>query len=309
LFKDVYHRRGVPDGGDGGAGGDIVVESDTNLHTLLDFKYTQHYRAEDGKNGGSSNKYGRRGKDLVIKVPVGTIIKDAGLGLLLRDLAAPGERVVVAKGGAGGKGNSKRQDATPGHLGEVKTLYFELKLVADAGIIGLPNAGKSTLVSHVSKAKSKIAPYPFTTKNPILGVVRVFDDKSFVIADMPGLIEGAHHGRGLGDKFLRHIERTTVLVHIVDMVPPDGSLPFENYLKLENELKLYSKNVYNKPRVIVVNKMDLPEAKDNLKQFKKKMRKKIFQISALTGEGLKELVKEIYDKIRKAKKKTQEDND
>ena len=224
LHKDLFHRKGVPDGGDGGSGGDVIIKSDPNLHTLLDFKYNQHYRADRGVHGGSNKKFGRRGKDRLVKVPVGTILKDVENDLIIRDLAAEGERVTVAKGGAGGKGSAKLEIATPGETGESKTLLLELKLVADAGVIGFPNAGKSTLVSRISKAHTKIAPYPFTTRSPKLGVVSLYDE-TFVVADMPGLIEGAHAGRGLGDRFLRHIERTVVLVHVVDIVPPDGSDP------------------------------------------------------------------------------------
>ena len=307
LYKDIFNRRGVPDGGDGGPGGDVVILSDSNLHTLLDFKYRQHYVSGNGKHGGSSKKNGKRGEDRVLKVPVGTIVKDSGNDMIIRDLAASGERVVVAKGGAGGKGNSKMREATPGELGESRTLLLELKLVADAGVIGLPNAGKSTLVSHVSKAHTKIAAYPFTTKNPRLGVVAVNDEK-FVIADMPGLIEGAHAGRGLGDRFLRHIERTKVLVHVVDMVPPDGSDPSENYFKVEKELELYKEKVYGKPRIVVANKMDLDGAEERLKQFIEKTGIKVWSISALTGTGLEELIEAVYREIRNVKETFEEDN-
>jgi len=285
LFKDLFHRRGIPDGGDGGDGGDVIIEASPNLQTLLDFRYNQHHRAGNGKHGGSNKKYGKRGKDLVLIVPLGTIVKDKETEFVVRDLTEKGERVIVAKGGAGGKGSAKLMTATPGEEGEIKTLLLELKLVADAGIIGFPNAGKSTFVSRVSKAHSKIAPYPFTTKSPKLGVVKIHDD-AFVLADMPGLIEGAHEGRGLGDRFLRHIERTSVLVHMVDMFPPDGSDPHENYLKLEKELELYDSKVYGKPRVIVANKMDMPGAKENYEKFSKAIKEKIWATSALSGEGI-----------------------
>jgi GTP-binding protein len=308
LYKDIFHRRGVPDGGDGGSGGDVIIESDSNLHTLLDFKYKQHYRAGRGEHGGSNKKFGRRGKDCLMKVPVGTIVKDAENDLIIRDLAAENERVIVAKGGAGGKGSAKVQTATPGETGESRTLLLELKLVADAGVIGFPNAGKSTLVSRISKAHTKIAPYPFTTRSPKLGVVTL-DDGTFVVADMPGLIEGAHAGRGLGDTFLRHIERTIVLVHIVDMAPLDYSDPAENYFKLEKELQLYGENVHNKPRIIAANKMDMPGAAENLEKFAKVVGKKVWPISALNGEGLEELVRVIYGEIEDVKKKTEENND
>jgi len=308
LYKDIFNRRGVPDGGDGGAGGDIVIEASPNLHTLLDFKYNQHHRAGGGKHGSSSKKYGKRGEDRVLRVPVGTIVKDEGSGLVIRDLAHPGERVIVAKGGAGGKGNAKLREATPGEPGEQRTVLLELKLVADVGIIGFPNSGKSTLICRVSKAHSKIAPYPFTTRSPKLGVVKFHDD-TFIMADMPGLIEGAHEGRGLGDLFLRHIERTRVLVHLVDMAPADDSDPAENFLKIEKELELYGNNVYDKPRVVAANKMDLAGAEVNYEKFVKATGKDALAVSALTGEGLKELINAIYGKLKDVEKEDQENND
>jgi len=307
LFKDIFNRKGVPDGGDGGNGGNVVLESDTNLQTLLDFKYNQHYRAGKGRHGGSNNKNGKRGEDRVVKVPVGTIVKDAENDLVIRDLDRVEERVVVVRGGAGGKGNNKDNASTPGEEGEEMTLILELKLVADVGIIGFPNAGKSTLISCISKVHSKIAPYPFTTKSPKLGVVSFHDD-TFVAADMPGLIEGAHAGRGLGDRFLRHIERTVILAHMVDMAPLDGSDPVENYSKLEKELKLYSKEVAAKPRIVVASKMDLPGSREALDEFRKKTGKEVFPISAVKGEGLEKLIEAIYRKIKNVKEEYEEDN-
>lgn len=307
LYKDIFHRKGIPDGGDGGGGGDIVIKSDQNLYTLLDFKYNQHYRADKGKHGGSNKKYGRRGDDWLVKVPVGTIVKDADTDLVIRDLSVPNEQVVVAKGGPGGKGSAKLKVPTQGQDGEERMLILELKLVADAGIIGFPNAGKSTIISRISKAHSKIAPYPFTTKSPKLGVVSFYDN-SFVAADMPGLIEGAHDGRGLGDRFLRHIERTLVLVHVVDMVPVDGTDPAENFFKLENELKLYGHDVYGKPRIVAANKMDMPGSSENLEKFSSAIGEKVWPISALNGDGIKELISVIYEKVKNVKEKTEEDN-
>lgn len=307
LYKDIFHRRGIPDGGVGGAGGDIIIRGDSNLHTLLDFKYNQHYQAQNGKHGSSNHKAGRRGEDLIIKVPVGTIVRDEKHGLVIRDIAQDRERVIAAKGGAGGKGNTRKREASTGAPGEVKTLLFELKLLADAGIIGLPNAGKSTLISRISNAHSKIALYPFTTRSPQLGVV-TFQDKTFVAADMPGLIEGAHAGRGLGDTFLRHVERAIILVHLVDVSAQDGSCPCENYFKIEKELKLYGNHVYKKPRIIAANKMDMPEADMNLERFKKAVKKKVWPISALDGTGVEALLKEIYRKIKNAKKETEENS-
>jgi len=307
LYKDIFNRRGVPDGGPGGDGGDVVLVSDPNLQTLLDFKYNQHYRAGNGAHGGSNNKFGRRGEDRIVKVPVGTIVRDAGNDLVIRDLDHLDERVVVARGGAGGKGNSKGQEATPGEKGDERTLLLELKLVADAGVIGFPNAGKSTLVSSISKVHSKIAPYPFTTKSPKLGVVKFCDD-SFVIADMPGLIEGAHAGKGLGDRFLRHIERTIVLVHVVDMVPLDGTDPADSYEKLEKELKLYSDKVAAKPRIVVASKMDLPGAQEAFQDFQDSTGIKAIPVSAVRRDGLDLMIKTVYGMISHVKKETQEDN-
>ncbi|MFH1799019.1 MAG: Obg family GTPase CgtA [Candidatus Omnitrophota bacterium] len=307
LFKDIFHRRGIPDGGDGGNGGNIVFKADTNLNTLLDFKYNQHYCAENGGRGGSNRKFGRSGKDKTIKVPVGTIIKDADNDLIIRDFTHPEEAVIAAKGGCGGKGSAKVREVLPSGKGESKTIILELKLVADAGIIGFPNAGKSTLVSRISNSRSKIAAYPFTTRSPKLGVVRAHKG-TFVVADMPGIIEGAHSGRGLGDRFLRHIERTSVLVHLVEISPLDGSDPFENYSKLEKELELYSREVFNKPRIIAVSKMDTPASDSNLEIFRSKIKEKIWPVSALRGDGLADIISEIYRKVQYEKEKTQENN-
>lgn len=309
FFKDIFHRKGVPDGGPGGSGGDVVFQADPNLHTLLDFRYNQHYKAGRGAHGGSNHKFGKRGKDLLVRVPAGTVLVDAASALVIKDLAAPGDKVLVARGGAGGRGNSKNLESAEGEPGESKTVLLELKLVADAGIIGLPNAGKSTLVSRISKSHSKIAPYPFTTKSPKLGVVSM-GGESFVVADMPGLIEGAHSGKGLGDRFLRHIERTSVLVHVVDIMPLDGSDPTENFNLLENELKLYAQAVSEKPRIVVANKMDLSGAEEKLKEFIKNVPDhQVYPISGVSGEGIKELIPAIHRKIEDVKrKKLEEDN-
>ncbi|MBU1083813.1 MAG: Obg family GTPase CgtA [Candidatus Omnitrophota bacterium] len=308
LYRDIFHRRGFPDGGDGGDGGDIIIESDPNLNTLLDFKYNQHHKAHKGINGGSNRKIGKKGKDCLIRVPVGTIVTDSSSGLVIRDFVRAGDTLIAAKGGTGGRGNSGGRTASEGDDGESKTLLLELKMVADAGIIGFPNAGKSTLVSRISRSHSKIAPYPFTTKSPKLGVVS-FYDKTFVVADMPGLIEGAHSGKGLGDRFLRHIERTSVLVHIVDASPADGSDPADNFRKLEEELKLYDEKVYNKPRVIALNKIDITDGSAAAEEFRKKIGIKAHGISALSGEGLDGLIAAIYEEIKNVSKKNKEDHD
>ncbi len=291
LYRDRVNRIGRPDGGPGGDGGDVIFKADFNIHTLLDFQYRQHFTAESGKHGSSNHKKGARGEDSYVKVPPGTLIKDAVTGLLLRDLVKPGDSVIIARGGQGGRGNSRGREALPGTIGEERQVILELKLIADVGIVGYPNAGKSTLISRISSARPKIASYPFTTKEPNLGVVKVYEGLDIVIADIPGLIEGAHKGKGLGHKFLRHIERTKALVHLVDIAAVDCRDPYKDYVSLNKELKLYSKELARRPQVVALNKVDCPEAKENIKKFKKHVTgKKIFLISALTGEGVKPLL-------------------
>ncbi len=302
MYRDRYHRYGRPDGGDGGKGGDVIFEVDKNVQTLLDFQYRQHLKADSGGHGSSNHKAGRHGGDLHVKVPPGTIIKDAGGGLVLRELIRPHDHVIIAKGGDGGKGNSRHRQAKPGSPGEEKTVVLELKLIADVGIVGYPNAGKSTLISKISSARPKIADYPFTTKAPVLGVVKVHDGSTLVAAEIPGLIEGAHHGRGLGDRFLRHIERTKVLIHLVDIAACECRDPYKDYLNLNKELKSYSKELLKKEQFIALNKCDLDSAKDNIKRFKKFLhKKKIFAISAVTGEGVKELLNAVYKIVERFK--------
>lgn len=297
-FEKIRGKKyGRPNGGDGGRGGNIIFVADNNRQTLIEFRYNKHFKASSGKHGGSNNKKGEDGKDCLIKVPPGTIIKDTELDEVLRDLQKSGEEVIIAKGGAGGRGNSKKSDATPGEEGEAKELYLELKLVADVGIIGYPNAGKSTLLSRITRAKPRIANFPFTTKSPILGVAQV-GDFSFVVADIPGLIEGAHAGRGLGDRFLRHIERTRLLVHLIDMAIIDEGDPNSIFDKLNKELELYSSELNRKTQIVAANKMDMPPAKEVIKKFKVKGARKVYQISALTGEGLDELLKAIASKLK-----------
>ena len=293
FYRDRAIRKGKPNGGPGGDGGNIIFKVDKNMQTLLDFQYNRHFTAERGTHGSSNTKKGRSGQDLYVRVPPGTVLKDAGTELLMRDLVSDGEEVTVAKGGAGGKGNNKKEDGTPGEKGEEKEILLELKLIADVGIIGYPNVGKSTLISRVSKAKSKIANYPFTTKEPILGIVDI-DDEAVAFADMPGLIENAHTGRGLGDEFLRHIERTKILIHIVDVAGVERRDPVKDYESIRKELSLYGRQVEKKPEIIACNKMDLAEAEKNLKVFRKKINKKVFPISAVTGEGIKELLEEVW---------------
>ena len=291
-------KYGRPNGGDGGKGGNVIIAADNNRQTLIEFRYNKHFKATSGKHGGSNNKNGESGKDYIIRVPPGTVIRDAGTGALLRDLQRVGEEVIIAKRGAGGKGNSARREATVGGKGETKELNLELKLVADVGIIGYPNAGKSTLLSKITSAKPRIAGFPFTTKSPMLGVARV-GDFSFVIADIPGLIEGAHAGRGLGDRFLRHIERTKLLLHLVDMAGVDGRSPSDSFENLNKELELYSGVLRQKKQIVAANKMDILRSEELIKDFKPGKVKEVYRISALTGVGVKKLLKAVASELNK----------
>lgn len=300
FYRDRWMRYPRPDGGNGGPGGDVIVIADRGIQTLLDLKYKQHYRAAKGGNASSKGKTGKEGADCVIRVPVGTILRDHATGLLIRDLVADKQSVVIAQGAPGGLGNEARKTITQPGTGEERTLDVELKLIADVGIIGFPNAGKSTFLTGISNAKSKVANYPFTTKQPILGIVRAADDdpngKDFVIADLPGIIEGAHEGKGLGDRFLRHAERTRILLHMIDMAGTEGRDPLDDYAKLEHELREYSDQLIAKHKVVVANKMDLPAAAEHLKRFKKKYKKeKISPISSLNKEGFEPLIKRLQD--------------
>jgi len=281
------------DGGDGGDGGDLIIESSKSIQTLLDFQYNRNFTAQRGAHGGSNNKTGKRGESFTILVPCGTIIKDDDTGLVLRDLVNHGDSVIIAKGGRGGKGNSRRRDNSPGMPGEHKRLILELKLIADVGIIGYPNAGKSTFISAVSSAKSKIADYPFTTKSPILGVVRR-DDEALTFADMPGLIDGAHLGRGLGHTFLRHIERTSVLIHMVDVSGIERPDPYQDLLAIEKELELYSRELAKKKKIIVLSKIDQPDAEKNVKKIRSKIKKEVFPISSVTMKGVDDLLDHVF---------------
>jgi GTP-binding protein len=297
LYRDKFIRKGIPDGGDGGRGADIVVRVDRNLYTLLDFQYNRHFIGKHGAHGSGKNKKGKNSPAIIIHVPPGTTIKDFGTGCLLRDLKEDGEEVIVAHGGRGGLGNGRRRmEATAGEPGEEKELVFDLKVIADVGVVGFPNAGKSTLISGISNAHPKIAAYPFTTKSPVLGVVNA-QDKTFTVADIPGLIEGSSEGRGLGDKFLRHVERTKILIHLIDMAGFEGRDPVKDYKTIKNELKKYSAEVAKKPQIIAANKMDLDGAWDNLERFKKATRKKVYPISALNREGLEELSEAVSKKL------------
>lgn len=306
FHTEKYVPRGGPEGADGGKGGSITLIADRNKRTLYDFKLINKYEAKDGSHG-VSNKRGRDGKSIEVKVPVGTVVSDLHTGEPLIDLNHNGMKFVIAKGGRGGFGNqhyvnSVRQApnfAEKGEPGERRRVKLELKLLADVALIGLPNAGKSTLISRISAAKPKIADYPFTTIVPNLGVV-YFRDTSFVVADMPGLIEGAYAGVGLGHQFLRHVERSRVLVHVVDAFPVDESVPIANYELIENELKLYSEEIWNRPRIIALNKIDLLPAED-LEKLKEKFavyEKPLFAISAVTGIGLEPLLHAMADALQ-----------
>ena len=292
-FDRSNPRRPRATGGDGGPGGSIFIEARPNIQTLLDFQLNRYFTAEHGGNGSSNDKRGHAGEDFILGVPAGTEVYDRRTSDLLKDLKAIGDRVLVCKGGLGGHGNNKKEAATLEELGEEKEIALKLKLIADIGLIGFPNAGKSTLISRVSNAKSKIAAYPFTTKNPILGVVKFEDGQTRVLADIPGIIEGAHEDKGMGLGFLKHVERTRVLLHLIDFAAVDGRDPLSDYEALNRELSLYSKELAKKEQILVANKMDIPEARQNLVKFKKKIKKELFAISAATGEGMKPLLQRL----------------
>lgn len=302
--REKYIPLGGPDGGDGGRGADVILISDPNMTTLLDFAYQKKYIAENGQNGAGSKCYGKDGEILYIRVPMGTIVRDVASNKIMADLSHPDDRYVIAKGGKGGKGNTKfttptRQApdfAEPGMPGEERWISLELKLLADVGLIGFPNVGKSTLLSVVSKARPKIANYHFTTLEPNLGVVAISGIQSFVIADIPGLIEGAAEGVGLGIDFLRHIERTRLLIHVVDISGVEGRDPYEDFLKINEELRKYSVKLWDRPQIIAANKSDMLYDEDAFLLFKEKMEalgyKRIFKISGATREGIDGLMKE-----------------
>jgi GTPase len=305
--REKYVPKGGPAGGDGGKGGDVVFEVDEGLRTLMDFRYQRHFKAPRGEHGMSKNQHGKNAKDMIVKVPPGTVVTDVETGEVIADLTEHGQRAVIAKGGRGGRGNTRF--ATPanpapelsenGEPGQEREVMLELKLLADVGLVGFPSVGKSTLLSVVSSAKPKIAEYHFTTIVPNLGVVETEDGRSFVMADLPGLIEGAHSGVGLGHQFLRHIERTRVIVHVIDMAAIEGRDPYEDYVTINNELKEYNLRLTERPQIIVANKMDMPNAEENLAEFKKKLKDPypIFPISAITRQGLRDLLFAIADKL------------
>ncbi|HHW28351.1 MAG TPA: GTPase ObgE [Syntrophomonadaceae bacterium] len=295
--REKYVPMGGPSGGNGGSGGNVVFVADRNLHTLIDFHYRKHYKAERGEHGRGKNQHGKNGEDLIIHVPVGTIIRDVN-GEFSVDLKRHGQRFIAARGGRGGRGNARfttpqlqaPRFAERGDPGEERTLELELKLLADVGLIGLPNAGKSSLLSRISAARPKVANYPFTTLNPQLGVVDM-GERSFVVADLPGLIAGAHSGAGLGHRFLRHVERTKLLILVVDAAGTEGRDPVDDVRVILEEVRLYNPLLADRPVVIAANKVDLPEASDHIPQLKEAYPAyKIFPISAVTGSGIQELL-------------------
>lgn len=304
--REKYVAMGGPFGGNGGHGSNIIFKVDEGLHTLIDLRYMKTIKGKKGENGRGKNQNGAAAEDVIIKVPQGTIVTDLGTGFIIADLKEKDDEVVVAYGGRGGRGNTafKTQSnpapnfAENGEPGEVKELKVELKLLADVGLVGMPSVGKSTIISCVSKAKPKIAAYHFTTLNPNLGVARTKDGRSFVIADLPGLIEGASLGEGLGDRFLKHIERTRVIAHVIDMSAFEGRDPYLDYVTINKELENFNKDILKKPEIIIANKMDLPSAKENLEKFKQKIGdKKIFEVSAMTNTGLEDVVTALADML------------
>lgn len=299
--REKYVPKGGPSGGDGGRGGSIVLLADENINTLIDFRYKRKFAAKAGNRGELSNKFGAAAEDIIIKVPMGTLVRDDETDFLLADLTEHGQKYVVAKGGRGGRGNAKFADsvnraptfAEKGEPGEERWVKLELKVLADVGLVGYPSVGKSSIISNVSAAKPEIAAYHFTTLNPILGVVSLDAEESFVLADIPGLIEGAHEGVGLGHDFLRHIERTRILLHVIDASAQDGRDPIEDFEKINKELALYSEKLSKRPQIVLANKMDLPEAQENfpkLAEYVKGKGYEIIPVSAATGEGLKEVM-------------------
>jgi len=306
--REKYVPMGGPSGGDGGRGANVILVADEGLKTLMDFKYRRHFKAERGVHGQGKNMHGAWGQDLRVKVPVGTVIKDDESGEVLADLLIHGQEAVVAKGGRGGRGNARFSSAINkapsfsenGEPGEEKWIRLELKLLADVGLVGFPNAGKSTLISRVSAARPKIADYPFTTLVPNLGVVMTRERDTFVLADIPGLIEGAHQGLGLGHEFLRHIERTRVILFILDAAQTEGRDVVEDYRILYRELELHNPDLLKRPQLIVANKMDIPDARDNARRLESELGKTVHCISAVTGQGVEELMEKTYALLQAA---------
>lgn len=312
--REKYIPRGGPNGGDGGRGGHVVIKATSKFNTLLDQKYKREYKADRGQHGMGKKMHGKNAEDLIIPVPVGTVIKEVDQEEMIADLDTDESYYIAARGGRGGLGNAHfatpvrkaPRFAQPGESGEERWLIFELKLLADVGLIGLPNAGKSTLISVISSARPKIADYPFTTLVPNLGVIKLEDFRSFVVADIPGLIEGAHKGAGLGFQFLRHVERTTILLHLVDISVMAVEDPVDNYRKINRELALYSPSLINKYQAVVATKLDIADKKrlDRLRRYCKTNGIDFFEIAAVTGKGIKELVAYLSVKVEEKRKGT-----
>ena len=296
--REKYEPKGGPDGGDGGNGGSVILRAKDGINSLAAIAHRKHWKAKGGRHGEAAKRHGASADDLWIDVPLGTIVFDAKRGFALKDLTNEGEQLVIARGGKGGKGNVRfksstnraPRDSTPGGQVEVRFIRLELKVIADVGLIGKPNAGKSTLLSRLSRARPEIAPYPFTTKHPNLGRVQVDFDRSFIMADVPGLIEGAHEGVGLGHEFLRHVQRAGILVHLVEPEPTDGTNPIENYHAIRRELEAFDAELGSRPEVVVVTKADLPNAEDTRQAISETAKGEVLLISAVTGQGLNELV-------------------
>lgn len=301
--REKYISMGGPYGGNGGHGADIIFKVDEGLHTLLDLRYQKTIKAPKGENGRGKNQHGKGAQPLVVKVPLGTVVTDMDTGLIIADLSHKNQEEVIAKGGRGGRGNTafKTQTNTApdysenGEEGEKKNLKVEVKMLADVGLVGLPSVGKSTIISCVSASKPKIAAYHFTTLSPNLGVVAASNNRSFVMADLPGLIEGASLGEGLGDKFLRHIERTRVIAHVIDMSGYEGRDPYEDYVLINKELEAFNKKLMEKPMIVIANKMDVEGAKENLEKFQEKVSCEIYEVSAVTNKGLETVVNRLAD--------------
>ncbi len=299
--REAYVPRGGPDGGDGGRGGHVIVCASKDVESLANVASRKHWRAERGRHGEGSNRHGRNGQDVEIRVPLGTIVRDADRDFVLRDLQRDGESVIVARGGRGGRGNAHFATAVNraprefeyGEPGETRRITLELKLIADVGLVGKPNAGKSTLLSRLTRAHPEIAPYPFTTRHPNLGLVEVGYGRRFVMADIPGLIEGAHRGVGLGHEFLRHVERTRLLVHLVEPMPLDQTDPIDNYWAIRRELKQYDPTLAERPEIVAVTKCELPDAAAAAELLSESIGRPVLTISAVTGAGLDRLVHEI----------------
>ena len=314
--REKYIPRGGPSGGEGGDGGSVIFVADTQLGTLLDLRYQQTYKAQRGEHGQGRDRYGKGGEDLIVRVPVGTLLKDAETGEIVADLAHEGDRCIAAKGGRGGRGNihfATSTNQTPRHAedgkpGEERALHVELKLMADAGLLGFPNAGKSTFISRVSRAKPKIADYPFTTLVPHLGVVALSGEgRSFVLADIPGLIEGASEGAGLGHRFLRHVERTRVLLHLVEMSPDPERDPLHDWEIINRELARHDPELAARPQVVALTKIDLPDTRDALPALRESFKARgveLLALSAVTGEGVNECLERLWTRIAEARKKT-----